>query len=107
MRSNLALLRTRSVPPARAPILRYGVAILSTALALIPALISILGYSSTKELLGRHQPQAVRFWWRALRAFVIILLFTGTSCSTTTSTGARRPIIPTFPKEALWPKTVE
>ncbi len=41
MRSNLALLRTRSVPPARAPILRYGVAILSTALALIPALFLV------------------------------------------------------------------
>jgi PAS domain S-box-containing protein len=38
MRSNLPLLRTRSVSPARAPILRYGVAVLSTALALIPAL---------------------------------------------------------------------
>src|SRR5207237_3961689 len=39
MRSNLPLLRTRSVPPARAPILRYGVAVLSTTLALIPALL--------------------------------------------------------------------
>src|SRR6266700_3539449 len=39
MRSNLPiLLRTRSVAPASAPILRYGVAVLSTSLALIPAL---------------------------------------------------------------------
>src|SRR5690349_682565 len=37
MRSNLPLLRTRSVAPASAPILRYGVAVLSTSLALIPA----------------------------------------------------------------------
>jgi PAS domain S-box-containing protein len=36
MRVNLPLLR---IPPARAPILRYGVAILSTTLALIPALL--------------------------------------------------------------------
>jgi len=39
MRLNLPLLRTRYVPPARAPILRFGVAILSTTLALIPALL--------------------------------------------------------------------
>src|SRR5215472_389048 len=36
MRVNLPLLR---IPPARAPILRYGVAVLSTALALIPTLV--------------------------------------------------------------------
>ena len=39
MRQNLPLLRTRVVPPARDPILRYGVAVLSTTLALIPALL--------------------------------------------------------------------
>jgi PAS domain S-box-containing protein len=38
MRVKLPLLRTRYVPPARAPILRYGVAVLSIILALIPAL---------------------------------------------------------------------
>src|ERR1700683_4549839 len=36
MRVTLPLLR---IPPARAPILRYGVAILSTTLALIPTLL--------------------------------------------------------------------
>src|ERR1700691_4867018 len=36
MRVTLPLLR---IPPARAPILRYGVAVLSTTLALIPALL--------------------------------------------------------------------
>jgi len=36
MRGTLPLLR---IPPARAPILRYGVAVLSTALALIPAIL--------------------------------------------------------------------
>src|SRR5215472_978962 len=36
MRVTLPLLR---IPPARAPILRYGVAVLSTALALIPTLL--------------------------------------------------------------------
>src|SRR5260370_29379342 len=36
MRVPLPLLRT---PPARAPILRYGVAVLSTALALIPTIL--------------------------------------------------------------------
>src|SRR5215471_6576151 len=36
MRVNLPLLR---IPPARAPILRYGVAVLSTALALIPTVL--------------------------------------------------------------------
>jgi PAS domain S-box-containing protein len=36
MRVTLPLLR---IPPARAPILRYGVAVLSTALALIPAIL--------------------------------------------------------------------
>src|SRR5204863_6093299 len=38
MRLKLPLLRTR-IAPARAPILRYGVALLSTTLALIPALL--------------------------------------------------------------------
>src|SRR5215471_13250742 len=38
MRMNLPLIRTFVVPPARAPILRYGVALLSTVLALIPTL---------------------------------------------------------------------
>jgi len=35
----LPLLGKRSIPPARAPILRYGVAVLSITLALIPALM--------------------------------------------------------------------
>jgi two-component system, cell cycle sensor histidine kinase and response regulator CckA len=39
MRLVLPLFRTRPVPPNRAPILSYGVAILSTTLALIPALL--------------------------------------------------------------------
>jgi len=39
MRAKLPLLRTSYIPPARAPILRYGVAVLSITLALIPALM--------------------------------------------------------------------
>src|SRR5579864_7934807 len=39
MRLKLPLLRVRYIPPARAPILRYGVAVLSITLALIPALM--------------------------------------------------------------------
>jgi PAS domain S-box-containing protein len=39
MRAKLPLLRNRYIPPARAPILRYGVAVLSIILALIPALL--------------------------------------------------------------------
>jgi len=39
MRVKLPLLRKRSIAPARAPILRYGVAVLSITLALIPALM--------------------------------------------------------------------
>ena len=39
MRLKLSLLRRRYIPPARAPILRYGVAVLSIILALIPALL--------------------------------------------------------------------
>ena len=39
MRLNRRLLPARSMPPARLPILRYGVAILSIILALIPALL--------------------------------------------------------------------
>src|ERR1041384_8451955 len=39
MRTKLPLLRNRYIPPARAPILRYGVAVLSITLALIPALL--------------------------------------------------------------------
>ncbi len=38
MRMNLPLMRTLVVAPSRAPILRYGVAVLSTLLALIPTL---------------------------------------------------------------------
>jgi PAS domain S-box-containing protein len=39
MRLKLPLLRRRYIPPARAPILRYGVAVLSIILALIPAFL--------------------------------------------------------------------
>src|ERR671923_859712 len=39
MRVKLPLLRPWYIPPARAPILRYGVALLSITLALIPALL--------------------------------------------------------------------
>jgi len=39
MRVKLPLLRKRTIAPARAPILRYGVAVLSITLALIPALL--------------------------------------------------------------------
>ncbi|HTE90158.1 MAG TPA: DUF4118 domain-containing protein, partial [Terriglobales bacterium] len=39
MRVKLPLLRTRSIAATRAPILRYGVAVLSISLALIPALL--------------------------------------------------------------------
>jgi len=39
MRAKLPLLRRRFVAPARAPVLRYGVAVLSIILALIPALM--------------------------------------------------------------------
>jgi len=39
MRVKLPLLRKRTIAPARAPILRYGVAVLSITLALIPALM--------------------------------------------------------------------
>src|SRR6266478_6289010 len=39
MRKNLPLLRTRLGPPSPDPILRYGVAVLSTTLALIPAIL--------------------------------------------------------------------
>jgi len=39
MRVKLPLLRNSYIPPARAPILRYGVAILSITLSLIPALM--------------------------------------------------------------------
>src|SRR5216683_1380468 len=39
MRAKLPLLRNRSIPPARAPVLRYGVAVLSIILALIPAFL--------------------------------------------------------------------
>src|SRR5450755_1147326 len=39
MRAKLPLLRKRFVAPGRAPILRYGVAVLSIILALIPALM--------------------------------------------------------------------
>src|SRR6202162_281247 len=38
MGMKLPLIRSLAVPPARAPILRYGVALLSTVLALIPTL---------------------------------------------------------------------
>ena len=39
MRARLPLLRTRYISPSRAPVLRYGVAVLSVILALIPALM--------------------------------------------------------------------
>jgi PAS domain S-box-containing protein len=39
MRANLPLLRARFIRPARATVLRYGVALLSTTLALIPTIL--------------------------------------------------------------------
>src|SRR5260370_2703180 len=38
MRMKLPLIRSMAIAPSRAPILRYGVALLSTVLALIPTL---------------------------------------------------------------------
>src|SRR6266851_4238660 len=79
MRAKLPLLRNHSIPPARAPVLRYGVAVLSIILALIPAfllsdvvesrlvvfavaimldvnpaLVTMLGYATASELVGRN-----------------------------------------------------
>src|ERR1700686_4758575 len=39
MRAKFPLLRNRNIAPARAPVLRYGVAVLSIILALIPAFL--------------------------------------------------------------------
>src|SRR6266436_6407463 len=85
MRKNLPLLRTRLGPPSPDPILRYGVAVLSTTLALIPAIlfsdiaesrlaVFALAVSAYYTLAGEHSPTEYRSSIIRLSLFVSVAL---------------------------------
>ena len=89
MRSNLPLLRTRSVPPARAPILRYGVAVLSTVLALIPALFLVNVVESRLAVFG--VAVMVSAWYGGWKPGLVATSFALTVTAYFSLTGNRTP----------------
>src|SRR5436853_1889061 len=89
MRSNLPLLRTRSVHPARAPILRYGVAVLSTVLALIPALFLVNVVESRLAVFG--VAVMVSAWYGGWKPGLVATSFALTVTAYFSLTGNRTP----------------
>jgi len=76
MRVTLPLLR---IPPARAPILRYGVAVLSTALALIPTVLLADVSESRLALFG--VAVMVSAWYGGWKPGVVATSFALTVCA--------------------------
>jgi len=76
MRVTLPLLR---IPPARAPILRYGVAVLSTALALVPAIL--LADVSESRLVLFGVAVMVSAWYGGWKPGVVATSFALTLCA--------------------------
>jgi len=86
MRVTLPLLR---IPGARAPILRYGVAVLSTALALIPTVLLTNVSESRLALFG--VAVMVSAWYGGWKPGVVATSFALTVGAYFTLTGARTP----------------
>ena len=86
MRVTLPLLRT---PPARAPILRYGVAVLSTALALIPTVLLADVSESRLALFG--VAVMVSAWYGGWKPGVVATAFALTVCAYFSLAGEHTP----------------
>src|ERR1035437_2555617 len=86
MRVTLPLLR---IPPARAPILRYGVAVLSTALALIPTVLLADVSESRLALFG--VAVMVSAWYGGWKPGVVATAFALTVCAYFSLAGEHSP----------------
>ena len=86
MRVTLPLLR---IPPARAPILRYGVAVLSTALALIPTILLADVSESRLALFG--VAVMVSAWYGGWKPGVVATAFALTVCAYFSLAGEHSP----------------
>src|ERR1700727_1383433 len=86
MRVNLPLLR---IPTARAPVLRYGVAVLSTALALIPPVLLTDVSESRLALFG--VAVMVSAWYGGWKPGVVATSFALTVSAYFSLTGVRPP----------------
>src|SRR6266566_5218909 len=86
MRVTLPLLR---IPPARAPILRYGVAVLSTALALIPTILLADVSESRLALFG--VAVMVSAWYGGWKPGVVATAFALTVSAYFTLVGEHSP----------------
>ena len=86
MRVNLPLLR---IPPARAPILRYGVAVLSTALALIPTVLLANVSESRLALFG--VAVMVSAWYGGWKPGLVATAFALTVSAYFSLVGEHRP----------------
>jgi PAS domain S-box-containing protein len=86
MRVTLPLLR---IPPARAPILRYGVAVLSTALALIPTVLLADVSESRLALFG--VAVMVSAWYGGWKPGVVATAFALTVCAYFSLAGEHTP----------------
>ena len=86
MRVILPLLR---IPPARAPILRYGVAVLSTALALIPTILLADVSESRLALFG--VAVMVSAWYGGWKPGVVATAFALTVCAYFSLAGHHSP----------------
>src|SRR6478736_5593440 len=86
MRVTLPLLR---IPPSRAPILRYGVAVLSTALALIPTVLLADVSESRLALFG--VAVMVSAWYGGWKPGLVATSFALTVSAYFTLAGAHTP----------------
>jgi PAS domain S-box-containing protein len=90
MRLKLPLLRTRYIPPARAPILRYGVAVLSIILALIPAFL--LSDVVESRLVVFAVAIMVSAWYGGWKPGLVATSFALTVSAYFSLAGARSPV---------------
>ncbi len=89
MRAKFPLLRNRNIAPARAPVLRYGVAVLSIILALIPAfLLSDVGES---RLVVFAVAIMVSAWYGGWKPGLVATSFALTVSAYFSFAGARSP----------------
>ena len=89
MRAKLPLLRNRNIAPARAPVLRYGVAVLSIILALIPAFL--LSDVVESRLVVFAVAIMVSAWYGGWKPGVVATAFALTVSAYFSFAGARSP----------------
>src|SRR6266540_1265283 len=90
MRVKLPLLRRFYVPPARAPILRYGVAVLSIILALIPGFL--LSDVVESRLVVFSVAIMVSAWYGGWKPGLVATAFALTVSAYFSLTGSHTPI---------------